>query len=398
VKSGRIVTNFSDSGRALDTRSGVPAGSESAYWAEVTRATQRQEPLIPKSVARIADSDERYRAIAGTLLRQKFAAIMTLNPSTILALFQKLDACAEELIAELRAEDPARADELARILEPGEARLPAKKVWPELELAISWRSPMLTPYLRLLEPHLAGVASRDYLLMASEGVMAVPLRDGESGGAVAIGIHFYEFVPEEQYGRESPDVLLPHQLEVGRQYVVLLSNASGLYRYDIGDVVRVIRFERRTPVIEFLHRAGRTCSFTGEKLTEAQVSAAAADASAIIGVVLRSFTLVPVLDEGLPHYRWLVEPDREVDRRTLIALLHSFETKLGEHNSEYAAKRKSLRLGSPELWQVAPGEYDAFFRRRVKAGANEDQLKQTHLTRDPEFWRSFEIRERIGAD
>src|SRR5688572_20818582 len=106
VKSGRIVTNFSDSGRPVETAARVPAGSESAYWAEATRATQRQEPLIPKKMARIADPDERYYAIAKVLLLQKFAAIMALNPSTILALLAKLRERRSDLIADVRAIDP----------------------------------------------------------------------------------------------------------------------------------------------------------------------------------------------------------------------------------------------------------------------------------------------------
>jgi hypothetical protein len=235
-------------------------------------------------------------------------------------------------------------------------------------------------------------------MMASEGIMAVPLQDGESGGALAVGVHFYELIPEEQYGSKSPDVLLPHQAEVGRDYVIVLSNPSGLYRYDIGDVVRVRRFAGSTPVIEFLHRAGRTCSFTGEKLTEAQVTAAATDASALEDVALVSFTLIPALDAGLPRYRLLVELENEADRIKLGALLRSFEAKLSEHNAEYAAKRKSLRLGAPDLWCVAPGGYDRWRRMRVEAGASEDQVKQTHLTRDASFADAFEIRERIGAD
>jgi hypothetical protein len=391
VKSGRIVTNFSDSGRPFETAARVPAGSESAYWAEATRATQRQEPLIPKEVARIADPDQRYYAIAKTLLGQKFSAIMALNPSTILALLAKLRERRSDLIAEVRAIDPERADQLTALPE-------LSRAWPELELLISWRSPMLSPYLRMLEEHLPGVPGRDYLMMASEGIMAVPLQDRESGGALAVGVHFYEFIPEEQYDRSDREVLVPHQLEIGREYVVVLSNPSGLYRYDIGDVVRVRRFVGTTPVIEFLHRAGRTCSFTGEKLTEAQVTAAVLDASAGEGVPLVSFTLIPALDRGLPHYRLLVETAGPTDRERLGSLLRSFETKLGEHNSEYASKRKTLRLDPPELWLVAPGGYDALKRSRVEAGASEDQVKQTHLTRDDAFWRTFEIRERIGAD
>ncbi len=397
VKSGRLVTNFSDSGRPTRSEGGLPAGSESAFWAEATRATQRQEPLIPKEVARIADPDERYLAIARALIGEQFAGIMALNPSTILALFTRLDARAPELIAELARTDPARAEVIERIFRGG---LPVEKnrVWPDLELVISWRSPMLAPYLALLEQHLPGVPGRDYLMMASEGVMAVPLHDRESGGAVAVGVHFYEFIPAEQHERASPDVLLPHELEVGREYVVVLTNPAGLYRYDIGDVVRVVRFAGATPVIEFLHRAGRTCSFTGEKLTEAQVTAAAAEAALAVEVSLTGFTLIPALDGGLPHYRLLVEVDDGVDRIGLERLLESFEARLGEHNSEYAAKRRSLRLGAPELWRVESGDYERYRRGRVEAGASEDQIKDTHLTREAAFAEAFRVVERIGAD
>ena len=258
---GRMVTNFSDSGKAVLSPGGLPCSSESAYWAGVTRATQlKEKPLIPKSVAQIGDSDSRYYAIARILLEEQFAVIMTLNPSTILLLFQKVAQYAEQLLHdvehggisgaglsvgdEVRAYvaarypgNPARAAEL-RALEapPG---LLAHRVWPQLALAISWRSPMLSPYIELLGPHFQGVAQRDYILMASEGVMAVPIEDDRSGGVLVIGANLYEFVPEDEIERPDPTVLSPHELEVGRTYVMILSNASGLYRYNIGDVVRV---------------------------------------------------------------------------------------------------------------------------------------------------------------
>ena len=88
--------------------------------------------------------------------------------------------------------------------------------------------------------------------------MAIPLKDGGSGGPVAVGLHFYEFVPEDQIDRPDPDVLLPHQLEEGRKYVLILTNGAGLYRYNIGDVVRVTGFVDRT-------RASSSCTAPGPR-------------------------------------------------------------------------------------------------------------------------------------
>lgn len=390
VKIGRIVTNFSDAGRSTTTVLGVPISSESAFWAGATRATQRQAPLIPKDVARIEDADARYRAIARCLLQARFSAVMALNPSTLYLLFHKLNEHAETLLDELPT---VRAKALRSLLEEGS--LPAARVWPDLSVAICWRSRPLLPYLRLLDAHLEGIPRRDYITMASEGVMAVPLADGGSGGALAVGVHFFELIPAEQHGSDDPEVLLPHEVEIGRDYALVLTTASGLYRYDIGDVVRVNGFFGNTPVVEFLHRAGRTSSMSGEKLTEAQVTAAVVEAAEETGVPLVSFTLFPA-DEGLPRYRLLVESREE--RRNLPALLAAFETRLCAHNSEYASKRSSLRLGAPELWVAAPGSFDADRRRRVESGAADEQVKPIHLSRDPRFADGFEVRERICED
>lgn len=420
AKRGRMVTNFSDSGKAVRAPGGLPCSSESAYWAGVTRATQLAEkPIIPKSVAQIGDSDSRYYAIARILLEERFAVIMTLNPSTILLLFQKVAQFADALIADIErggighadlgvsdevrdyvartyAGNRERAAEL-RALAADAPGLLAHRVWPELALAICWRSPMLQPYIELLAPHFEGVAQRDYILMASEGVMAVPIEDGRSGGVLAVGANFYEFVPEDEIDAPDPTVLSPHELEVGRTYVLILSNASGLYRYNIGDVVRVVRFERRTPVIEFLHRAGSTCSLTGEKLTEDQVTAAVSDVAEQLGLAIESFTLAPA-KQGFPHYVAMIELQRDARRVVLAELPQRLDEALEQHNMEYGSKRSSQRLASPEVWLVRPGGYEDRRRQRLAGGTSDSQIKPTHLTRDPNFVDQFEIVERLHAD
>ena len=272
AKEGRMITNFSDSGVPGTTPGGIECGSESSFWAGVTRATQLSKtPIIPKPVAQIKDSNARYYTLARLLLEETFSVIMTLNPSTILLLFKKIQEFSgpllqdiergtlsrdvevgddvREYVAQTYRGNPARAEGLRALAADGEGLL-AHHIWPELSLAICWRSPMLEPYIKLLEPHFGNrVAGRDYMMMASEGIMGVPLRDGGSGGVCGVGLHFYEFVPEDEIDKPDPTVLLPHQLEVGKTYVLILTNGSGLYRYNIGDVIRVSGFERRAPTI-----------------------------------------------------------------------------------------------------------------------------------------------------
>src|SRR5690606_23034695 len=164
--------------------------------------------------------------------------------------------------------------------------------------------------------------------------------------------------------------LLPHELEVGQKYVLILTNGSGLYRYNIGDVIRVPGKVRNTPMIEFLHRAGRTCSMTGEKLTEDQVTAAVSEVAAQLGLAVESFTLRPAA-EGFPRYVALVELKQSVDEGVLRQFPRRLDAALDRHNIEYGSKRSSERLEAPELWLLAPGSYEGWRRSKTAQGTSD---------------------------
>jgi hypothetical protein len=92
---------------------------------------------------------------------------------------------------------------------------------------------------------------RDIGLLASEGRLSIPVDDGTASGVLNVRSHFFEFIPADEYGTAHPTALRMHQLEVGREYFVLLTNGSGLYRYDLGDRVRVTGIKGQAPMIEF---------------------------------------------------------------------------------------------------------------------------------------------------
>ncbi len=419
ARRGRIIMNFSDSSSRALTRGGIPCSSESSFWGTWTTGLKdRGHYPLPKEVSRIEDFDGRYYTIARILIEEDVSALMTLNPSTMLLLFEKMSESAERLIEDVergglstdaRVEPEARAyvqskypgnagraRELRAVMRAEKPRLLATEVWPGLRLVACWRSPMLLPYLTLLDPHLSSVVQRDYISMASEGIIAIPLEDDTSGGALATSVHFYEFIPEEQAESKNPDTFLTHELEVNRNYVLLLTTAAGLYRYNLGDVLRVRGFAGATPVVEFLHRTGSTCSLTGEKLTEDQVVEAVSKAAARQYFDLESFTAFPAA-KPFPHYVVLAELADHPEPAALKNFLVELDRELACRNIEYASKRNSQRLGAPELWVVRPGSYAAWRQRRIAAGASDAQVKPTHLTRDMRFHEPFEIAERIHA-
>lgn len=416
VFQGVPVVNFSDGSREQTTAGGALCSSESSFWnAWGGREYMRQHPL-PSAVLNIANTDARYYTIARILLEMDVSLLMALNPSTILCLFDALDRnsdCLQQdikrgglapvihvecdvqryVIEHFRSNTNRAAEIGLAMADRGMADV-AARLWPKLRVIVCWRSPMVRPYLDRLDRYLAGVPQRDYITMASEGVIAIPFEDGVNGGALATETHFYEFIPEQMANRSSPPTLLPHELECGCNYAVVLTTSAGLYRYSIGDVVRVKGFQGNTPVVEFLYRVGNSCSLTGEKLTEDQVASAVAAIASRFAINVHAFTMCPV-STPFPHYALLAEIHTPPDAAVLRRFLAGFDHQLGCNNVEYRSKRTSGRLAAPELWLVAQGSYTALRERRTAANISDTQVKISCLTRDAKWPEQFEILEHI---
>jgi len=270
VRNG-LIFDFADSGDDQLAPGGLPCSSESAFWNAFWRGgAGKSQHALPLDILKISDSEAHIYTIARIMLETDLTVLMASNPSTLVVLADVIQRNATRLIAEVRSGgltaglsvsneilaymrsrfpgNPIRARELEVILNDGGV-LPAARLWLALQVAVCWRSPGMTPYIDLLHSFLAGIPQRDYLTMAAEGIMAIPLQDEVSGGILPIHTHFFEFIPEESCDEPCPSTLLAHELELLRSYVIVLSTSAGMYRYSIGDVVRVRGFAGSTPFI-----------------------------------------------------------------------------------------------------------------------------------------------------
>jgi hypothetical protein len=226
---------------------------------------------------------------------------------------------------------------------------------------------------------------------------------------MALQSHFFEFIPEDEINSANPTVLLGDQLEVGQNYFILFSTSGGLYRYNINDVVKVTGFYNRTPMFEFQYKGGNVSSFTGEKITELQVTASVVRAANHLGRRLRFFTVIPQFRPE-PHYEVWVEadPDHEFGgiaaydtvsaqqsaqiTRELGDLAAAIDRELAVENIEYQTKRDSLRLQNIEARLLAPGTYETFRKHLTTAGIADAQIKVSHLNPKDEARNFFEQR------
>jgi hypothetical protein len=284
---------------------------------------------------------------------------------------------------------PEQARRLAALLDREGALLP-RDYWSELALLAVWKGGTVSLYLPRLVECFGPAAVRDIGLIASEGRMSIPLSDTGSAGVLDLMHQFFEFIPEDELGKEQPTTLLAHQVAVGERYYLVLTTSGGFYRYSILDHVEVVDFYRRTPVIEFLNKGAHISSLTGEKLTENQVVRALERVHEGLGLgPVAPLTLTPVW--AVPPYYVLLVAEGGLARESWSAALIALEQELCLGNLEYAQKRKSGRLGPLRLRLVPSKQFAAALGRRQKRLRTPEQVKHIFLVPDLDYHERFQV-------
>ncbi len=396
------------------TPGGLPYGAISGFLFEKEPyLIKRFVSPIPYSVFLIPDWESRYYAILRLAIQLPVSFVYTLNPSTIMLLARRLAQYKEQLVADLsdgtitapqRLPDPVikdisallspqrqRARELHQLIERGQ--FTPEHIWTELQVVCCWTKAAASFYLNEFSEFFGSIPVSDITYGASEGRGSVFLAPDKQ--VLALRSHFFEFVPEDEIDSANPRVLLAHELEVGQRYFILFTTSGGLYRYNINDVIKVTGHHNKAPLIEFQHKGGNMCSFTGEKISESQVVEAMSRCLAVSQFKVRFFTVVPQFAAS-PYYRLLVEPDL-ADGADLSGtwsgdtgrdFARMFDEQLGSINVEYAAKRESLRLAPIVVEPIRPGCYEFLRRQLAASGAADAQIKVSHLNPKPDV-RSF---------
>jgi hypothetical protein len=240
-------------------------------------------------------------------------------------------------------------------------------------------------YLEKLPDKFGNVRVRDCGYMASEGRGTIPLSDEGAGGVCALTSHFFEFVPELEYGKAGANFLTMDQLELGKRYFIYFTTAAGLYRYNINDLMEVVGFEGKTPVLQFVQKGMGVSSITGEKLTEEQVSVAVQYAVRQHSLNAVEHFIMSVKLNDPPSYCGFVETEANISDSVMEAMSRTIDLSLQLQNIEYKDKRLSHRLGPVCLQRLPCGTFKRLRQERVSNGAPEAQVKIPFLTNNTSF-------------
>jgi hypothetical protein len=180
---------------------------------------------------------------------------------------------------------------------------------------------------------------------------------------------FYEFVPVEQWDQAYPKTAVLADVEVGKNYAVMISANNGLWRYMPGDT---LMFTRKNP--HCFQITGRTKQFInafGEEVMVGDTDKALAETCRQMNAVVSEYTAAPVYfagDQGRGGHEWVVEFEKEPS--DLERFNEVLDQTLQRINSDYEAKRfKGMALQRLHLHAVPRGTFLRWMRSRGKFGS-----------------------------
>ncbi|TAF74720.1 MAG: hypothetical protein EAZ53_07970 [Bacteroidetes bacterium] len=255
-----------------------------------------------------------------------------------------------------------------------------KEVWPNLEIFLHG-AVSFVPYKDVFKKLCPEMGFLE-LYNASEGFFGVQDRKNADDMLLMLdhGV-FYEFIPMEDFGNENAKTITLEKVELNKNYALIISTNSGLWRYSIGDTIKFTSLKPYRFKI-----SGRTKHFInafGEELVIENADAALAKATKATNSTIIDYTAAPIFIEGKSKggHEWLIEFDKQpTDLQQFAQLLDKF---IREINSDYDAKRYSdLALQMPKIQVLPKNTFYNWLKSKNKVGG---QHKVPRLSNDRLF-------------
>lgn len=291
------------------------------FWAKLSRT--------PENIALIPDWETKLQALTDYAIKKDIRAFMGV-PSWLLVLLKKIKKDTGKELMEL---------------------------WPNLEVFFHG-GVSFTPFEEQYRKLIKNDAMRYWeTYNASEGFFGVQFQEGSKDLLLMLdnGI-YYEFVPANEWDAPNPQSLTLEEVEVGKNYAIIISTNGGLWRYMIGDTVQFTSTE------PYLYKiTGRTKSFInafGEEIIIDNAEKALDVACKVTNAQIAEYTAAPIYfgDNSAGAHEWIIEFEKEPSDLNLFN--KTLDETLKQVNSDYEAKRTyNLSLQAPIVKSVNRGTF-----------------------------------------
>lgn len=381
---------------------GIPFGSTSGATYESLSSIFEKKFEIPKEAFNLDNVEAKYEVYAlSALVHGSITGISSVNPSSLLKVCMLIEQRAEELLdalvdgkdtnllkgtasilPSLRSQLlPYRKASLSQVLDK-DGTIPPDILWPKLSALVTWTGGSCGIALEKLKSYLplnVNIVEMGYSCSEFNGTVNIDIKRNTC--LPLLTDNFYEFVAKEDWESNSPKFLLLNEIDADKDYYIFVTTASGLYRYDINDVVRATDGVGNCPGLRFVRKGKGMTNITGEKISEDQAIAAVSYGLKSAGCITETFLVLA--EEDASTYRIFVESSQNI---SVDLLSEKIEGELRKRNAEYDDKRASGRLNPVEVERLFEGAGEAIKTKFLQQGVRETQYKPPVLA----YWNEWE--------
>ena len=247
-------------------------------------------------------------------------------------------------------------------------------IWKDMALISCWtdsHSALFKEEIRKYFPH---VEIQGKGLLATEGIVSFPIT-GLEAPILSIRSHFMEFK-----SIDTGEIKTADELELDKEYSVIITTNGGLYRYQLADIVLVKGFHKSCPLISFVGKEEKVSDYFGEKLNEYHVNKVLNDVFDELNIKSVFYMVAPETDTDKNHFYVLfLELDKlGVDRCTLSRIEKRLEEEL-EKNFHYEYCIRLKQLLPIRLFIIDGGGKEAYINRCRTLGQKFGDIKPAIL-------------------
>lgn len=286
--------------------------------------------------------------------------------------------------------DPLRAKELCRLSHKTLCEDMVKKLWPKVRYVLAIGGKSFSYYTGKMKEYAGDIPIYHYAYAASEGIFGVAEKvDCPDRYILFPEAGFFEFFPLEGGQRENECPLFLWEISEGKRYELVFTNHSGLYRYCMGDVIEVVGWYGRAPVVQFCYRKNQVLNLAGEKSNQEQIAEAVHKFAFRMCCEVIGYCVQEDMSDMLPRYLFYIEcTDTDFSGAEDI-----LDDCLCRVNYGYQGCRKMNEIGRVRISYLREGGFGRYEEQLAKSGKMMGQNKQVCILDTEEKKQFFSSQE-----
>ena len=379
------------------TKAGVPICSATSGGMNGIRYILPYLYTSPIEVMKIKDKESAiYLHLLFGLRENKLLYISGVFISNILDLFRVLEDKHKDLVKDIRkgrissnlnidedtrrtlnkliSPSASRADELEYEFKKGFKGI-IRRVWPKITYIATVTGANFSIYNDKVNYYTDSLPIYSPVYAATEAMIGINPYVNKIRYVIIPDTAFYEFIPIDEEEYKIKQTLCLDEVKIGKKYEIVVTNYAGLYRYRIGDVIKVVGFYNNCPEIEFLYRKNQVLNMVSEKTNEEHLTNTIKNTIEKLKLNLVDYTTIQDNSISPGRYIFYFELKDKLSNSKVKLLEETLDSEIRKSNLAYDRARNNKRLGMTKVTLLSSNTFNLIKESLLNKGISKNQIK-----------------------